>query len=247
MRLKEKTAFITGANRGIGKAILERMANEGANVYAHARHKTQEFEEFLEYAAATYGVTVQPVYFELTDTDEMKDSMKQILKNTLSIDILVNNAGIMHGGLFPMTKVQTIREVFEVNLFSGMELTQMILRKMMRQRSGSIINMSSIAAFRSRPGNSAYGVSKAAIKAWTETLAVEMAAYGIRVNAIAPGGTDTEMTEQMHEKAKIEVLASSAMGRLATTQEIANVAVFLASEEASFVNGQTLIVNGGSI
>lgn len=245
MKLKGKTALVTGANRGIGKAMIEKMASEGAEILAHARRRTEEFEEFLKKIEKKYKVSVQPVYFELTNTEQMHEAMKPILQSEKKIDILVNNAGVAHGGFFSMTKIQTIRDVFDVNLFAAMELTQIVLRKMMRQKMGSIINMSSIAAIHVRAGNSAYGVSKAAIKAWTETLAIEVAPYGIRVNAIAPSLTDTEMAKMMEDKAGKEMLLSSAMGRLATTEEIANVAIFLASDDASFVNGHTIVVNGG--
>ncbi len=245
MKLQGKTAFVTGSNRGIGKSIIKIMAAEGANIYAHARKKNPEFELFLKSISDKYGVEIEPIYFELTNTSEMKTVMKPILQRKIKLDILVNNAGIAHGGFFCMTRVQTIKDVFEVNLFAAMELTQIVLRKMIQQKSGCIINMSSIAALNLRSGNSAYGVSKAAIKAWTETLAMEVAQYGIRVNAIAPSLTDTDMAALMEQKAGKEMLMASAMGRLAKTEEIANVAVFLASEDASFVNGHTIVVNGG--
>ncbi len=245
MRLKGKTAIITGSNRGIGKAMIEKMASEGADIWAHARKQNTEFEIFLEKLSQQYGVLVKPVYFELTDKEQMCTAMQPIIRGDRAIDILVNNAGIAHGGFFSMTKIQTIRDVFEVNLFATMELTQLVLRKMIKQKSGSIVNMSSIAALNLRPGNSAYGVSKAAIKAWTETLATEVASYGIRVNAIAPSLTDTDMAKLMEDKAGKEMLSASAMGRFASAEEIANIALFLASEDASFVNGHTIVANGG--
>lgn len=245
MRLAGKTVLVTGSNRGIGKAIVEKMASEGAIVWAHARRQTEDFEDFLIKTAQRYDTNIYPVYFELTDTEQMKAAMQPIIHGEKRIDILVNNAGVAHGGFFAMTKIQTIRDVFDVNLFATMELTQLVLRKMMKQRGGCIINMVSIAAMHLRPGNSAYGTSKAALKAWTETLAVEMAPYGIRVNAIAPSLTDTDMAQMMENKAGREMLSASAMGRLARCEEIANIAVFLATDESSFVNGHTIVANGG--
>ncbi len=241
-----KNVLITGANRGIGLQMVRSFAQRGYNVWACARKQTAEYEQEMAQIAEENGVWVQPLYFDMTDAEAMKAEITaKVLKSNSTVDVLVNNAGVAHGGFFAMTKVDAIRNVFEVNLFAGMELAQLVIRKMMRQKSGCIINMSSIAAFNLRPGNSAYGVSKAAVKAWTETLGAELAQYGIRVNAIAPSLTDTEMARQMEAKAGKEMLQASAMGRLAKPSEIADVAVYLASEQASFINGQTILVSGG--
>lgn len=244
--LKGKNALVTGTNRGIGRVIIEKFASQGVNIWAHARKKDEEFERRLGQLRDSYGVWIRPVYFDVTETELMKKEIMPIIKGGEKIDILVNNAGIAHGGFFSMTKIEKIKEVFDVNFFSVMELTQLILRKMMRQKSGAIINMSSIAAIHVRPGNSAYGVSKAAVKMWGETLAAEMATYGIRVNNIAPSLTDTDMACQMEAKAEERMIQNSAMKRLASPEEIANVVAFLASDEASFINGHTLIVDGGA-
>lgn len=243
--LKEKNILITGANRGIGKAFVKAFAQQKCNIWACARKYSEKFENQMADIATQNGVWIKPVYFDMVDSEEMKTAVKTILKSGENVDVLINNAGVAHGGLFAMTKMQTIREVFDVNVFAPMELTQMVLRKMMRQKSGSVINMSSVAAINVRPGNSVYGVSKAAIKSWTAVLGAEMAQYGIRVNAIAPSLTDTDMGRTVQKNAGEDKLLPSAMGRMAKAEEIANVAVFLASDEASFVNGETIIVNGG--
>ncbi len=240
-----KIVLITGARGGIGRAMIKRFAEEGYHIVACTRSENNEFTEYLLSIESQYCVKTYQAFFDSTDAETMKKEIKRIQKETGGIDILVNNAGIAHGGLFAMTKVQTIRDVFDVNLFSYMELTQMILRSMMRQKSGCIINMSSIAGINVRAGNSAYGVSKAAVKAWTETLAVECAPYGIRVNAIAPSLVDTDMAKHMENKAGEEMIRASAMDRLAKPEEIADVVVYLASNHASFINGQTIVVNGG--
>ena len=241
-----KAVLITGANRGIGLQMVRSFAQNGYNIWACARKHTTEYEQTMTQIAEENGVWVQPLYFDMTNYDAMKAEItEKVLKSNSTVDVLVNNAGVAHGGFFSMTKVAAIRDVFEVNLFAGMELTQLVIRKMIRQKSGCIINMSSIAAFNLRPGNSAYGVSKVAVKAWTETLGAELAQYGIRVNAIAPSLTDTEMARQMEEKAEEQMIHASAMGRLAKTEEISDVAVYLASDKASFINGQTIVVNGG--
>ena len=245
MVTSSKSVVVTGANGGIGRAVIKVMAERGFNIYAHARKKDAEFEKYLEDLRKKHLVEVTSLYFDLTDYEAMKTKITALIKEADSIDVLVNNAGVAHGDFFSMTKLQTIKDIFEVNLFAGMELTHYILRKMSRQKSGCIINLSSIAAINVRPGNSAYGVSKAAVKAWTETLATEVAALGIRVNAVAPSLTDTRMANLMEEKAGERMISDSAMKRLAKPEEVANVIAFLASEEASFVNGQTIVVNGG--
>lgn len=243
--MSDKKVLVTGARGGIGKAMILKFAEAGYNIIACNRDENADFTSFLQGVEAEYSIKTFQAYFDMADVETIRSEAKRILADIGSVHVLVNNAGIAHGGLFAMTKVQTIRDVFEINLFSYMELTQIFLRPMMRQKTGCIINMSSIAGIRVRAGNSAYGVSKAAVKAWTETLAVECAPYGIRVNAIAPSLVDTNMAKQMESKAGEEMLHASAMDRLARPGEVANVAVFLASESASYINGQTIIVNGG--
>lgn len=240
-----KIALITGARGGIGKAMIKRFAEEHFNIIACTRNRDIDFTDYLKSLEDEYNIETYEAFFDTTDNETMKVEVKKVLKETGGVDVLVNNAGVAHGSLFAMTKIQTIRDIFEVNLFSYMELTQLVLRSMMRKKSGCIINMSSIAGINFRAGNSAYGVSKAAVKAWTETIAMEFAPYNIRVNAIAPGLIDTKMASQMEEKAGNEMIRSSAMGRLGKPEEIADVAVYLASENSSFVNGQTIVVNGG--
>lgn len=246
--LKNKTVLITGTNRGIGKVILEEFAKYGANVLAHSRKETPEFVEYINSIAKTYGVIITPVYFDMTDSDTMKNCVKDLfIKNKLKVDILINNSGIAHGGYFQMTSISKIKEVFDINLFAQMELTQLILKIMTRQKAGTIINMGSILGLDMKEGSCAYGLSKAAVMAWTKTLASECGRIGIRVNAIAPGLVDTDMAKFMEEKAEGKMIADSAMKRIAQPSEIAKVALFLASDASSFVNGQIIRVDGGSV
>lgn len=246
MKLKHKNVLITGSRRGLGWAMAEEFAKNGANIIAHARTQTDEFSERLMKLAKTNGINVSELYFDLSDTESMKESIKNLLiKQKTKIDVLVNNAGIAHGGYFQMTPISKIREVFEINLFAQMELTQLVLKSMVRNKSGVIINMSSILGLDIKSGSCAYGVSKAAIAAWTKTLASEYANNGIRTNAIAPGLIDTDMAKLMEEKAEMDMISASAMNRLGLPSEIAKTAVFLASEDASFINGQIIRVDGG--
>ena len=245
--LKGKTALITGTARGLGKAFVEEFAKNGANVIAHARKETPEFMRMIADVSQKYGVSVTPVFFDMTDAEAMKNAVRKIIADKTPVDILVNNAGVAHGGLFQMTAMSKIREVFEINLFSHMTLTQLLLRYMIKRGGGSIINIASISGIDLLAGNCAYGVSKAALIAFTQTLAAECGENGVRVNAIAPSLVNTQMAELMEEKAGKAMLAASAMKRFAEPAEIANIAVFLASNKASFINGQTIRADGGHV
>lgn len=243
--MKQKTALITGTNRGLGAQMLKAFAKAGYQVIAHARKETPEFLSSVEAIKKEYNIEVWPVYFEMTNTEEMKSAIKDVFKGVKSIDALVNNAGVAHGGFFQMTSIKKIKEVFDINLFAMMELTQLVVRYMARQKSGSIINMGSIAGLDLKEGNCAYGVSKAAVMAFTKTLSKEAAPFNIRVNALAPGLADTDMAKQMEDNAGKEMVQDSAMKRLAKPEEIADVALYLASDQASFINGQIIRVDGG--
>ena len=244
--LKNKNILITGCTGGIGKAVLIECAKNGADIWAHARTETPEFQKMVDDLSNSYNVSISAVYFDLGKTDDLKENIKNILKTKKNIDGLVNCAALPYGGTFMMTPVSKIKDIFDINLFSQMEITQLILKAMFRQRSGSIVNVSSVAGLDLHAGNSAYGVSKAALAAWTKTLAAECAQAGIRVNAVAPGITDTAMAAKMEKNAAEHMLASSAMKRMARPEEIAKTIVFLLSDEASFINGQIIRIDGGN-
>jgi len=247
MLLKDKNVIITGTNRGIGKKEMEIFAREGANIWAHARKETPEFIELINSISTENKVTITPIYCDMTNKKEIKECVKQIFDSKKSLDVLVNNIGVAHGKLFQMTSIDEIRKIFEVNLFSIMEFTQMVSRLMIRQKSGSIINMASISGIDLSSGNCAYGTSKAALIAFTKTLSAELAPIGIRVNAIAPGLTDTDMAKLMEDKAGISMIRQSSLNRLGKPDEIAELALFLASDKASFITGQVIRCDGGSI
>ncbi len=242
-----KTIFITGANRGIGRALAEEFAAAGGGLIVHSRNETDAFAEDMCALAGRYGVQVDRIEFDLSDIPAMKAAVNIVLPAGRRIDVLVNNAGIAHGGLFQMTALASVREVFDINFFAQLELTQLILRRMVRQKSGAIVNFGSIAGLDLSAGNVAYGTCKAALMAFTKTLAAEVAPLGVRVNAVAPGLTDTEMATKMEKKAGARMVDNSAMRRMASTQEVARVALFLASDAASFVNGQIIRVDGGGV
>ena len=245
MALVGSDAVVTGARGGIGMAVVEALASRGANVWACARKQDDGYEERLGQLAQEHGVEIRPLYFDLANKDEIKAAVQEIFATKVYPSILVNNAGVAHAALFQMTPVDQIRAVFESNLFGHMELTQLLLRGMRRNASGSIVNTASIEALESAEGNSAYGASKAAMIAWTNTLAVELASSNIRVNAVAPGLTHTSISENQNAGAFERHVNASAQKRLGEPSEIAAVIAFLSSDESSFVNGETIRIDGG--
>lgn len=237
--------IITGSNRGIGKAMVEAFAAAGYNVWACARKANPEFESWLKETAEKAGVWIKPVYFEMTGTDALNAGIQGIIDEGESIDVLVNNAGISTVGLLSMSKVDEIEKLFSVNYFAMLRIIQKVSKRMSRQRKGVIINMGSNAGIDPQPGKIAYGSSKAAVMMMTKCLAKELGPMGIRVNAIAPGPVETEMIHQYKDDVLKNLASESALRRLGTTEEIAKVAVFLASDQASYINGEIIKVDGG--
>lgn len=242
---KGKNVLITGANRGIGRATLEAFAAEGATVLACARKQTPEFEADMAMVAKKHHVEITPVYFDLADEEAIKNAIKQIATNKKRIDVLVNNAGVAFGGLMTMTPIAKLKEVFQINYFSQILMMQQVSKLMMRQKSGVIINMASVGGIETNAGYLAYGSSKAALIWATRCVSKELAPYGIRVNAVAPGLTKTEMGLYKSEEELNKTIGQTALKRMADVSEITNAILFLASEKASFITGHILSVDGG--
>lgn len=243
--LEGKNVLITGTNRGIGRAMLFVFAENGANIWAHARSLTPEFQTLCEAASSKHGVSIWPLGFELTDAEAMKAAVKQIMATKLPMDALVNNAGIMRNTLFQMSRLEDARSQMEVNFFAPFLLTQYVSRLMVRSKKGSIVNIASTAAFDGYSGKSAYGASKAALVAMTKSIAEELGPSGIRANCIAPGITETEMLSAVSDSIVEEIKNTVALKRVGQPVEIAHVAAFLASDRASYITGQTIRVDGG--
>lgn len=245
--LRGKNAILTGSNRGIGKATLEALAQNGVNVWACARRENSEFESHLNELEEKYQIWIKPIYFDLADETSIQQGIKKILKEKNTVDILINNAGIPFGGLFQMTSMSKLKEVFEINYFSQIYIMQLVSRYMMRQKQGSIINMASVGGIEVNEGYLAYGSSKAALIWATKCLAKEMGPYHIRVNAVAPGLTQTNMGNYKSQEELEKVINRTALRRMAEPEEIAQAILYLASEQSAFVTGHILRIDGGRL
>ena len=245
--LNKKTALITGANRGIGLSILKKFAQEGANIIAHSRKKNDVFIDECKELSKKYNIKISHIYFDLLDRDQIKKEILSMIKTKIPIDILVNSAGIIHGGLFHMSTIKSIREVFDINFFGLLEVTQLVSKYMLRSKKGSIINISSVAGIDLPAGNCGYGTSKAAIIAFSKTLADELSIHGIRVNVVAPSLTDTDMSKTIEAKKERDLLSNNdGFKRMARPEEISELVVFLGSDKSSFINGEIIRVDGGN-
>ena len=242
---KGKTVLITGSNRGIGKVAVEEFFKSGANVIACARKQSEEFEQFLQSLKSDTDNYVKPLYFDLSNEEEVKNAFKELYKEKLQLDIVINNAGVPYGGLMIMTPISKLREVFEINYFSQILIMQLSAKIMMKQKSGNIINIASIGGIETNPGYLAYGSSKAALIWATKSVSKELAPYGIRVNAVAPGLTKTDMGLYKNDTELEKTINKSSMKRMASPSEIVDSIMFLASEKSSFITGHILSVDGG--
>lgn len=242
----EKTVVITGSNRGIGKAILEEFAKAGYNVWACSRSLSFENEMFYKTMELENDIWIKPVIFDMLDLEAVKLAAKQINKDKIPINAIINNAGILgEPKLFSMTSIDEIKTQFDVNFFHPMLFTQILLKNMMRYKNGSIVNMSSVSGLDGYGIQFGYVSSKAALIGATKKLARELTAFNIRVNAIAPGIVDTDMAAMMTDEQKKEVCDKITMKRSANPLEIAKTALFLVSENSSYITGQVIRVDGG--
>ncbi len=240
-----KTVCITGADGGIGREIAKKFASEGARLILTSIAESPSFAALVQELEDVYQVEVYPFYFDLSDEDAIKDGLKAIKALKFKINVLVNNAGMPHLAILPFTRMSDVKKVFQVNYFAQLQITQSLLSSIVKDGSGCILNAASIAGIDGDMGNSVYGATKASMILFTKVLSKELASSKIRVNAVAPGLTNTPFADAMGDKAKTSMEQISTMARLATPKEIANAYYFLASDEASFINGQVLRVDGG--
>ncbi|MGD6841984.1 3-oxoacyl-[acyl-carrier-protein] reductase [Bacillus infantis] len=246
MKLDGKSVIVTGASRGIGREIALELARQGANVAVNYSGSEAKANETVEEIKAL-GRDAFAVKADVSDSEAVTAMMKETLEKFGSIDILVNNAGITRDNLLMRMKEEEWDEVISINLKGVFLCTKAATRQMMKQRSGRIINVSSIVGVSGNPGQANYVAAKAGVIGLTKTSAKELASRGITVNAIAPGFISTDMTDKLNEEVKEQMLSGIPLGRLGEPSDIAKVALFLASEDSRYMTGQTLHVDGGMV
>ena len=244
--LEGKIALITGASRGIGRGIAKAFAAQGAAV-AFTYLSSVEKGQALEAELAGEGIRAKGYRSDASDFDQAQALVDEVIKDFGRIDILVNNAGITRDGLLMRMSKDQWDAVIHANLDSVFNLTKGVQRYMLKQRSGSIINMSSVVGIKGNAGQANYAASKAGIIGFTKSVALELGSRGIRCNAIAPGFIATEMTESLDPKVLEGWLESNPLKRAGTVEDIANACLYLGSDLSSYVTGQVLSVNGGML
>jgi len=242
--LKGKVALVTGASRGIGRAIAEGYCLAGAQVIANYNKSEKEISSLVE-GLRKRGCQIEPYQTDVTKGSAVEKMVDEITARYEHIDILVNNAGFKKDNLIALMNEDEWDSVIEANLKSVFLLTKWVSRLMMRQRSGKIINVSSLSAFKGLPGQTNYAASKGGVVSFTRAAAREFARFGIQVNAIAPGLVETEMLKDMDSTIIEEMKKSIPLGRLATAQDVVGTALFLASSSSDYITGQTIVLDGG--
>lgn len=239
-----KVALITGATRGIGKQIAITLAKQGFDIAVNYRISNDSLNETVK-EIESYGVRCLAVQGDVSVFEDCENMTKQVIEKFERIDVLVNNAGITKDMLFIRMKEEDFKQVIDVNLIGTFNMTKNVSQYMVKQRSGRIINISSIVGIHGNAGQVNYSASKAGIIGLTKSLAKELASRNILVNAIAPGFIETDMTSTLKDDVKTNILNSIPLKREGKPEEVANVVKFLASEDSSYITGQVISVDGG--
>ncbi len=244
--LEGKTAIITGASRGIGRGIAQVFAQHGANV-AFTYSSSVDAAKALEEELNTYGIKAKGYQSNAADFEQSQQLASDVMAEFGSIDILINNAGITKDNLLMRISEEDFDKVIQVNLKSVFNMTKAVQRTMLKQRKGSIINMSSVVGVKGNAGQSNYAASKAGILGFTKSVALELGSRNIRCNAIAPGFIETEMTAKLDEKVVQSWRDNIPLKRGGSPDDVANACVFLASDMSAYITGQVLNVDGGML
>lgn len=246
MLLTGKTAIVTGGSRGIGRAIACCLAEEGANVAVIFAGNTAAAEETLQQIKEKGGNAIS-IQCDVANEEAVAAMVKEVKDTFGSVDILVNNAGITRDGLLMRMKTSDWQAVLDTNLTGAFFCTKAVTKLMMKQRSGAIVNLTSVVGLTGNAGQANYAAAKAGIIGFTKSIAKELASRGIRANAIAPGCIDTDMTAVLSDAVKEEMLKTIPLGRVAQPEEVAKAVLFLVSDCASYITGQVLNVDGGMV
>ena len=241
--LKEKLILVTGASRGIGKSIALTLGEAGATVIGTAT--SDEGAVGISKIFAENNILGKGMKLNVTDNDQISALLKSITEDYGSVDILINNAGITRDNILVRMKEDEWNDIINTNLTSVFKMSKSVLRGMIKKRSGRIISITSVVGAMGNAGQSNYAAAKAGIMGFTKSLAREVGTRGITVNAIAPGFIETDMTDNLPEDQKLALAAQIPMGRLGTTNEIAQAVLFLADDSGSYITAQTLHINGG--
>jgi 3-oxoacyl-[acyl-carrier protein] reductase len=244
MRLKDQVALVTGGSRGIGRAIVQAFAAEGAKVAVVYRGSKEAADALVQEVTQTGGVA-RALQADVADPAAAQACVEQVEKELGPVDILVNNAGVIQDDLFVRMEPEAWNKVLQTNLGGTYNFCRAVAYSMMRRRKGRIINVSSVAAEHVNPGQTNYAASKGAINAFTRALAVELASRGVTVNAVAPGFIETDMSAAVRNKAGDLIKKFIPMRRIGAPEDVAKVAVFLASADSAYMTGQVLTVDGG--
>lgn len=242
--LKGKVALVTGAGRGIGRAIAKALAKEGATVIVNYGGNEAAAQETVDSIAADKGIA-EKYKCDVSDFAAVGEMIQYVVEKYKKLDILVNNAGITKDGLMMKMSEEDFDSVLAVNLKGTFNCIRNVSRQMLKQRGGRIINMSSVVGLAGNAGQVNYAASKAGVIGVTKSAAKELASRGITVNAIAPGYIDTDMTSVLSDSVKETVLSAIPLGKMGAVEDIAETAVFLASDKASYITGQVISVDGG--
>ena len=241
-----KVVLITGGTRGIGKSVAERFAKEGYNLVLNYVSENTDIES-IKNNFKEYGNEVLILKADVSKFDECENLVKETISKFGKIDVLVNNAGITKDGLIAMMKEEAFDRVIDINLKGTFNMTRNVVPYMMKKRCGNIVNISSVVGVVGNAGQSNYAASKAGIIGFTKSLAKELSARNIRVNAVAPGFIDTDMTSVLTDKVKENIYAQIPLKRMGDAKEVANVVYFLSNDESSYITGQVINVDGGMV